>query len=173
MGREGERYVASCLAAHEADVGKRGVVIIRVGDPPLLVLGSNGSGDGWSVLYDRESSLGFRRVVDKVAASPFRTAGETSEETGPGENCEKGETSENEDGYVEDEVFVVHMGGLEESGGVAGVTGEVGRVQGIPGGHVHPARGGLEQQKHLRALRRRRRGGRREAVAKGAHEVYE
>ena len=138
MGREGEGGVVGRLAAHEADVGKRGVVIIRVGHSPLLVVRSKGR----PALYDWRSSFGFRRMVDEVTASPFRAAGETSEETGPGENGEKGETSEKEYGYVEDESLVVQMGGLNKDGGVGGI------VQRIPGGHVDLARPGLERQEN-------------------------
>lgn len=147
MGREGERGIMGRLAAHEADVGKRGVVIIRVGSSPLLVLRSKGTGDCRSVLRSWKSSLGFRRVVDKVTVGPFRAAGETSEETRPGENREKRETSEKEDGYVEDEVLVVQAGGLKKGGGVSRAGG-VEIAQGIPGGHVGLARPGLEQQEN-------------------------
>ena len=58
----------------------------------------------------------FRRMIDKVTSGPFGSAGETSEETWPGEDCKKCETREKEDGCVENEASVVEKTGLNPVG---------------------------------------------------------
>jgi hypothetical protein len=49
-------------------------------------------------------------MIDKVTTSPFGTAGETSEEPWPGEDGEKCEKSEKEDGNVDNEESVERKG---------------------------------------------------------------
>lgn len=75
-----------------------------------------------------------------MAAGPFRSAGETSDETRPRENCEKRKTGEKKDGRGEDEVFVVERGAA--AGGCG--TGGVGRGRGT-GGHRDLARPALRR----------------------------
>ena len=60
------------------------MIIVTVGSPSLLVARFEWTRDGGPAFESRQSSLGFRRVVDEVTAGPFRTAGETSEKTRPG-----------------------------------------------------------------------------------------
>lgn len=126
------------------------MIILRVGSPCLLMAGF-GTRDGGSAFYRRQSSRGFRRVVDEVTASPFGTPGETSEETGPGENCSKRKKSENEDGCVEDEANVVEVACLSNGwnvsgGGGGGVGGGLGVVAAVGVGHLDLTPPGLGRQ---------------------------
>ena len=109
MRREGELGIVGAFATDEANVREGGMIIVSVGNPSLLMARFEGTRDGGSAFESRQSSLGFRRVVDDVTVGPFRTAGETSEETRPGEDCEKGEKCEKEDSRVEDEASVVEL----------------------------------------------------------------
>jgi len=115
------------------------VIIVRVGNPRLFIAGFEGNRDGGSALESGQSSLGFRRVVEEVAAGPFRTAGETSEETRPGENCKKREPSENEDCCFKDEGSVPGVGALSD-GWSESAGGGGGSAQGTVGGHLDLAR---------------------------------
>ena len=131
------------------------MIILRVGSPSLLMAGFKGTRDGGPAFDHRQPSLGFRRVVDEVTASPFGSAGETSEETGPGENCRKRKKSENEDGCVEDEANVVEMACLSNGwnvsgGGGGGVGGGLGVVTAVGvGGHLDLTPPGLGRQGSL------------------------
>jgi hypothetical protein len=134
MWREGE--FCGTVAAHEGDVREVGVVVIGVGSSPLLIASFERTRDGGSTFESGQSSLGFRRVVDEVTTGPFGTAGETSEETRPGENCKKCEASKNEDNCVEDEAVVVERPALScsrVSGSVGG--GLIGGIGGVACGH--------------------------------------
>jgi len=117
--------------------------------------GFKGTRDSGPAFDRRQPSLGFRRVVDEVTASPFGSAGETSEETGPGENCRKRKKSENEDGCVEDEANVVEMACLSNGwnvsgGGGGGVGGGLGVVTAVGvGGHLDLTPPGLGRQGSL------------------------
>ena len=113
MRREGNIAIGCPFAAHEDSVRDSGVVVVRVGSSsPLIVACFNRTRNRRSAFWSRQSSLGFGRMVDEVAMGPFRTAGETSEKTWPGENRKKCETSEKEDGCVENEETVVERLGL-------------------------------------------------------------
>ena len=124
------------------------MIIVRVGDPRLFVTGFEGSRDGGSALESGQLSLGFRRVVEEVTAGPFRTAGETSEETRPGENCEKCEPSEKEYCGIEDEASVDGVGAL--SNGWSEPTGGGSRpAYWTVGGHLDLARPKLKRRERL------------------------
>ena len=69
-----------------------------------------GGGGGKPAICGRGLPLWFRRVVDKTTTSPFRTAGETSEETGPRKKPRR--MKENKCDCAEDGVSVVEREAL-------------------------------------------------------------
>ena len=82
-----------------------------------------------------------------MAAGPFRTVGETSEEARQSEGGEKRKTSEREKGCGEEEASVV-----EGNGGAGSGFGEVGLVK---GGHLGFSRPRLEIESALCSLQKK------------------
>lgn len=117
MGREGDIAFLYPLPAHEDGVGDGSVVVIGVrSSKSLFVPGFKRTRNGGSALWSRWSSAGFGRMVDEVTDGPFGATRETSEEAGPSGNGEKCETSEKENGRVENETSVAEGGSCYPDG---------------------------------------------------------
>lgn len=134
------------------------MIVVRVGSPQsLLVASFERTRDCRPALWGWRPTLGFCRMIDKVAMGPFGTARETGKKTRPGEDYKKRETGEKEDGCVEGKASVIETACLSPDGRRISRAGRDGIVRLVIKTRRHCNLAGLNTKGEscLRSLRRR------------------